>query len=276
MTAATNGRKAHSSVKRVRKITRPKLVPRANAYSIYEHLRKMIISGKLSAGLTLSQAAIARDIGTSRTPIREAMRMLQNEKLIVAEPNNRARVLPCTFDELEAVYATRIFMEPLGIALSIPRMTGAHLDLLDRRLEKMARAETSADFGDWIIEHSSFHLELSFFSGASLRSEIARLLERSTRFQNLYRNSKEETWRSLRGRDHRDLVDLCKKREPGKAYSLMLRHLAETATTVEDHFSSDIGRPQGSAIQAAIRMMTLGHGSFDSSQADFRKKSGNR
>lgn len=250
-----------------RKLARPKLVSRANAYSIYEHLRELIISGKIGAGATLTQAALARDIGTSRTPIREAMCMLQNEKLIVAEPNNKARVLPCTLDELDAIYANRIFMEPVGIALSIPRMTTEHLALLDQRLKKMASAESKDDFGNWISEHSAFHLDLSFFSGASFRSEIARLLERSARFQHIYRAARPKTWTVHRSRDHRDLVALCKRREPAKAYWLMLHHLADTTVTVEDHFSTEAGRPQGSAVQAAIRIMLQGRGAFDPSAA---------
>ena len=66
---------------------------RNNSYDVHQHLRRLIMTGQLAPGAIISQAGVARDIGVSRTPVREAMRMLQNEGLLLAERNNRARVM---------------------------------------------------------------------------------------------------------------------------------------------------------------------------------------
>jgi DNA-binding GntR family transcriptional regulator len=230
---------------------------RANAYSIHQHLRSLIISGKIPPDSILSQAALAREIGVSRTPVREAMRMLQNERLIEAQPNNRARVNGFNADELDAIYAMRIFLEPLGIALSIPRMTNAHLDKLEQSLESMSREECR-DFDRWIAEHRTFHCNLVAFCGDNLLHYITRLLEQSTRFQYMFIKTHEPVWRAKRGGDHANLVTACRQRQPDRAYLLMLEHLSETALALLDEFPGAGGRPPGRAISAAIGMVSAG------------------
>ena len=61
------------------------------AGSLRSHLREMILGGLLQPGVVISQVELAHTLGVSRTPLREAMRMLQEEGLIEAEPNRRAR-----------------------------------------------------------------------------------------------------------------------------------------------------------------------------------------
>ncbi len=244
-----------------------KLNARANAYAIHEHLRALIISGKIPADTILSQAALAREIGVSRTPVREAMRMLQNERLIEAQPNNQARVKGFKADELDAIYAMRIFLEPLAIALSIPRMTNAHLAELDRNLARMAAEERGANFDRWVWEHRAFHRNLVAFCGEGLLYYITRLLEQSTRFQYLFIKTQEPQWHAKRGADHAALVVTCRERRPDRAYRLMLDHLSETALTLLDEFPSTEGRPLGSAINAAIAVVSAGAAVFSEEDA---------
>lgn len=65
---------------------------RRSACDVHRHSKRRIVQGKIASGAILSQPHAAREAGVSRIPVREAMRMLQNEGLIVAEPNIRARV----------------------------------------------------------------------------------------------------------------------------------------------------------------------------------------
>ncbi|MFM9023283.1 MAG: GntR family transcriptional regulator, partial [Solirubrobacterales bacterium] len=57
-----------------------------------DRLRSMVLGGELPAGTPVSQASLAQELGVSRTPLREAARLLQNEGLLVGEPNQRLRV----------------------------------------------------------------------------------------------------------------------------------------------------------------------------------------
>lgn len=235
-----------------------KLSKRANAYSIHKHLRDSIFNGKIKPGEILAQETLAREIGVSRTPVREAIRMLQNEGLVEAKPNSRAGVREFSASNLDAVYALRIFLEPLAIALSIPRMTDAHFNVIDECFGRMVACERSNDFSQWIIEHRNFHLKLVAFCGEGLLYYINRLLEQSTRFQYLFIKLQGPTWKDIRDRDHAALAKACRDRRPTDAYKLMLTHLADSGLTVLDEFPSEQGRPPGTAINAAIAIASAG------------------
>jgi DNA-binding GntR family transcriptional regulator len=59
---------------------------------VHDRLRAAILLGELPAGQTTSQVTLARDLDVGRTPLREALRMLQREGLVVSEPNRRVRI----------------------------------------------------------------------------------------------------------------------------------------------------------------------------------------
>ena len=67
-----------------------------NTEDVYERVRNAILDGQLAPGAVMSQVALAQDLGISRTPLREALRMLQSEGLVEGEPNRRVRVAPMT------------------------------------------------------------------------------------------------------------------------------------------------------------------------------------
>ena len=67
-----------------------------NTEDVYERVRTAILDGQLAPGAVMSQVALADELGISRTPLREALRMLQSEGLVEGEPNRRVRVAPMT------------------------------------------------------------------------------------------------------------------------------------------------------------------------------------
>src|SRR5437660_11124673 len=105
---------------------------------VYEHLRRRILDGTIPPGTVLSQVQLAQQLGVSRTPLREALRLLQEERLVVAEHNHRVRVAGFNLEELESLYASRIMLETLALALTIPRLSQGELDALALALDDMA------------------------------------------------------------------------------------------------------------------------------------------
>ena len=93
------------------------------ATQVHAHLRQMILDGTVPPGTVLSQVQLAQVIGVSRTPLREALRMLQEEGLVLAEYNHRVRVADIDIGELEYFYASRIMLESLAISLTVPLLT---------------------------------------------------------------------------------------------------------------------------------------------------------
>ena len=232
---------------------------RHNSYDVHQHLRRLIMTGQLTPGTVVSQAGLARDIGVSRTPVREAMRMLQNEGLLLAEPNNRARVTGFSAGELEATYFTRILLESTSFALSIPTMSENHLRKAGEAFEAMESAETRADFDLWVTAHREFHRLLVAPAGRDIEARILSLLEQSTRFQYMLNSTREPNWWIQRSDEHARLLDAGKRGDTTGGAKLMAHHLAQSALMILEDFSDD-SAGRGASI-ALARDMILGNSS---------------
>src|ERR1700680_5103985 len=97
---------------------------------VHGYLRQLILDGTVPPGTVLSQVQIAQEIGVSRTPLREALRMLQEEGLVLAEYNHRVRVAGIDIGEFEQFYASRIMLESLPLALTLLHLRQANFDIL--------------------------------------------------------------------------------------------------------------------------------------------------
>ncbi|NED79616.1 GntR family transcriptional regulator, partial [Streptomyces sp. SID11233] len=83
-------------------------------------LRRAIMRGELRAGDRLSQVELARQLGVSRGPLREALRILQREGFVQQESQHRARVTAFSDEDLDELYAMRISLEALAIGIAVP------------------------------------------------------------------------------------------------------------------------------------------------------------
>jgi DNA-binding GntR family transcriptional regulator len=81
-------------------------------------------------------------LGVGRTPLREALRMLQREGLVEAEPNHRVRVADFSIPDLEQLYAMRISLEALAIRLTVPHLQKEEPRRLEAYLTQMAGLPT--------------------------------------------------------------------------------------------------------------------------------------
>ena len=229
---------------------------RNNSYDVHEHLRRLIMTGQLAPGAIISQAGVARDIGVSRTPVREAMRMLQNEGLLLAERNNRARVMGFSAGELEATYFSRILLESAGFALALPVMNKAHVAAVAEAYAQMERAETRADFDVWVLAHRDFHRLLVAPAGRDIEIRILSLLEQSTRYQYMLNSTREPNWWVQRGDEHARLLDACQRADGAGGARLMAAHLAQSALILLEDFAKG-GAARGASIVLA-RDMVMG------------------
>jgi DNA-binding transcriptional regulator YhcF (GntR family) len=136
----------------VRKVDVPEArqaIPHVHAY-----LRECILNGTLTPGTKLSQVTLAEQLGISRTPLREVLRMLQEEGLVENEPNQRTRVAGLDPEELDDVYASRILMETLALSMTIGHFGPAGRKDAKRLLAAMRRAAKTGDIDGRIAASS--------------------------------------------------------------------------------------------------------------------------
>src|SRR5437588_4287074 len=97
--------------------------PELSTELVHARLRDGILRGEFDPRVPISQVQLAARLGVSRTPLREALRMLQREGLIDSEPNRRVRVAELSVVDLEQLYAARIVIEALGTRIAVPSLT---------------------------------------------------------------------------------------------------------------------------------------------------------
>ncbi|MEG3436682.1 GntR family transcriptional regulator [Pannus brasiliensis CCIBt3594] len=108
----------------------------------YQALRAAILSGELGAGDRLVETQLAKALQVSRTPIREALRQLQREHLVVTDANGGLRVVRLTVEDAIHLYDCRIALERLSVVEACRQIDRAGLERLE---SVVAQAESSAE-----------------------------------------------------------------------------------------------------------------------------------
>ena len=193
------------------------------AEAIHDELRTAILSNQLPAGMILNQVHIAGRLGVSRTPLREAMRMLQREGLIEGESQKRLRVAPLNLSGLEDLYAMRILLECLAIRLSVPRLVGAELERLDAYLKETEACARTENYTKFEKPHRLFHQGLVNHAGQRLLRQIRQLSDHAERYRHAYTREVPRSW-AIGIREHREILDACKQRNPILASERLARH----------------------------------------------------
>ena len=105
--------------------------------AVHARLRAAILSGEIAEGAVTSQATLAERFGVGRTPLREALRMLQREGLVISQPNHRVRIAELSSEDAEELYIMRIALEAVAIRVTVPVLTSADLAELDGLMAQM-------------------------------------------------------------------------------------------------------------------------------------------
>ncbi len=208
---------------------------RQSRVAVHARLRQLILDGTLPPGSVLSQVPLSRALGVSRTPLREAMRMLQEEGLVDGEPNQRIRVTGFDSGDLEFIYSTRILLESFAVALTIPTLTADDVGTAEKALRRMRTATVREDFAEWRRAHRDFHRTLVQGAGDQLIQLIEVQAERAERYLRFYQLRDTRLWWSRDTEaEHRELLKAITRDHVGSRDGIgaIARHLARTALWV--------------------------------------------
>ena len=185
---------------------------------VHAMLSDAIIGGALPAGSAVSQLALEKDYGVGRTPLREAIRMLQAEGFIVGEPKKRVRIAELTGADAEELFCLRIQLEttPSGrrsrrclprIQLETTAVRQTIPTLSSRDIERWRatwpRWATTGRGRDWLAlrePHRDFHAK--FTGGAAPRRQalIRNLFDHAERYRAAVIAPSEEHWAERQSR----------------------------------------------------------------------------
>jgi DNA-binding GntR family transcriptional regulator len=234
----------------IRKIDLPEArqaIPHVHAY-----LRACILDGTLSPGTKLSQVSLAAQLGISRTPLREVLRMLQEEGLVEIEPNQRTRVAGLDPRELDEIYAIRILQETLALSMTIGRFGAKARGEARRLLASMRRAAKDGDFEAWFAAHADYHRVCSAAVGEAMQRQLRALADRTTRYIRIYQLSEPNSWQAAGDVEHATILEALVAGDERAALTGMAHHLERTALRVLADCAPDY---QPAAVPHAVALI---------------------
>jgi DNA-binding GntR family transcriptional regulator len=193
----------------------------------YTKLRERILSGEFAPGQVLNQATLARTIGISTTPLREALRRLKSEGLVELDAHRDARVTELTPEEARDLLEVRRSLDPLAASLAAERRTKA--DIKEIREAAKGVEPLRRDFGvDDLIAHRRFHAAIYRASHNDLLiATLDGLWDKADRYRRLglaVERSQQE--RDEKAVEHARLAECVIAGDGEGAAAVMHRHIA--------------------------------------------------
>lgn len=196
-------------------------------------LRARILEGQILPGERIRQEEIASEFGTSRLPVREALRILASEGLTELSPNRGARVPALDLDQLTLLYRMRERLEPLALTESIPRLSNTTLGQLRGLQVRIASDEGHQDF---LALDREFHmLSYSGCTSAQLLESITRFWNTSQHYRRLFMqvSGPQRMW--VVNAEHDLLLDAIERRDVEDAERYLVGHIRRTRIELMRH-----------------------------------------
>jgi len=192
---------------------------------VYADIRKSLFAKELHPGQRLPEAVLAERYGVSRTPVREALRKLANEGLVLFAPNSGARLVSPSPDEIAQAYELREYLETLTVARAAERMTPLQLCRLRESIEEEERIFGERDLERYLEINIVFHSIIAESSGNTLLAEyVENILSRTYVYMLLFESFFDfDNNPSLE--EHRRITDALETADAGKARELMHLHI---------------------------------------------------
>ncbi len=143
---------------------------------VHDRLRERILSGDYAPGSRLVLARLSKEHGVSFIPIREALRRLEAERLVVTETNRGARVAEISIADMRDIYETRVVLEQHAIREALPRIDQAVLEEAESALAEMQRCFDSGHEAAAFAAHQRFHFTLYEPAGSAWTMHVIRQL----------------------------------------------------------------------------------------------------
>ena len=154
---------------------------------VYEELKAQILTGKIIPGTRLMEIELADNMGVSRTPIREAIRKLEKEGLVVIEPRKGAYASQISNEDMVAILEVRQNMEGLAAYFAASRINSDELETLKESFENYNRAVEEGSTVDMIKYDTRFHrIIVDASHNKILVQMIEQLQELVLRFRYIY------------------------------------------------------------------------------------------
>jgi DNA-binding GntR family transcriptional regulator len=192
----------------------------------YTRVRDLILSGELRPGSVLQQAVLARTIGMSTTPLREALRRLKQDGLVELDAHRDARVTPLDATEARDLLELREALDPLAASLAAQRRTDDDLAAIADGLERLETLPRNPS-PEQLAGHRRFHTAIHRAShNALLIGVLEGLWDKTDRYRrHALEVDRSAADRSVRAVEHRQMFEAVRDGDAEAAADLLQRHV---------------------------------------------------
>jgi DNA-binding GntR family transcriptional regulator len=211
---------------------------------VRSHLRNLIFDGTLQPGDRIVESRLAKELGISQAPVREALRELEQMGLVVSYPNRGSSVRQIEPQDAHEMYTLRAHLEAMAVRLAIPKLTAEDLDELEAIIDQMIEAgrendperltELDAHFHEFIFDKSGHQLLFRTWQGINpLNWTMITVI----RLRN--RNLVELAER------HRPILDALRKRDIALAEAAIQDHVLVLGERVVEELEEQRSQSEG-------------------------------
>jgi len=208
-------------------------IPPLLVEDVTNFLRSAIVSGKLAQGEKLSETSIQKRFGISRSPIREALRILEQEGIVMILPRRGAYVNKITLDELNDTTVVVANLEGLAARLALPELTDKNFKKMVMLVKKMEEEVKEFSINDYTKTHNDFHETFVLScNNRVLINSIGKLRRRYVRpmvTSYYFVNNIEDAVKS-----HIKIIETFKKNDPQEVENVVKNHIMNALINDKD------------------------------------------
>ncbi|WP_076542229.1 GntR family transcriptional regulator [Shewanella sp. UCD-KL21] len=209
------------------------IIHKTRTQAVVEVLREQLLSGYIKAGEPLRQSAIAAQLNVSRIPVREALVQLEAEGLVKFEAHKGATATMLSVEQVTELFELRAMIESDLLAKAIPNLQDDDFERADKVLAKLESAFKQEDsVATWSELNIQFHTCLYEAANRPHTLDVVHGLnnncDRYIRLQLLLTGGIPTA-----EREHRELFELCKRKDIDSATQLLQRHILHAAEAIK-------------------------------------------
>ncbi|OPX99338.1 MAG: putative HTH-type transcriptional regulator YdfH [Syntrophorhabdus sp. PtaB.Bin006] len=205
---------------------------------VYHHIREKILKGEIPPRERLIETRLAREIGTSRTPVREALHSLELEKLIKSIPRVGYIVESMDQQDLEQICEIRNVIEALGARWAIEKAQKKLVRDLTKNVSRQEQALAANDPGGYVELDAQFHEIIAKLSGSDRLLEMVQTLRRHMlRYRMHVVYAMDTASRSIEG--HKEILKAVQEGNPKATVDALQRHLRQAKEDILQYVLGD-------------------------------------
>ncbi|MCU0506499.1 MAG: GntR family transcriptional regulator [Chloroflexi bacterium] len=215
------------------------------AEQVKDRLLQDILAGRYAPHSRIVETRVAKELGTSQAPVREALRGLEALGVVEIMPFRGARVRRPSASELLEAYVVRSELEALGAQLGVPRMSDDDLAELEALGEAMQKAAAVGDRHEVAVADASFHARLLAMAGNATLERVWRSLEPFSRtYITLVAPGADAHWTADL---HPAILRALRTRDPEQVVAALRRHFDEASAHLADGWDDERATPAPAA-----------------------------